>query len=182
RLLRRGVSRDLETICLKCLETDPALRYRSAQELVDELDRFQRNKPICARPVSPVANLARWCRRKPGLASAIGSVAVLLLVVAFGSPVAVLRIQRERELSEAARGKEMASRIRAEKAEQEARRQVYTALVEQAHASVRSGEVGQRLNALDAIRRAAAISNSFDLRREALAALALPDLRFESEW
>jgi WD40 repeat protein/predicted Ser/Thr protein kinase len=182
RLLRRGFSRDLETICLKCLERNPELRYRSAQELADELDRFLRNQPIRARPVSPLAKLGRWCRRKPALASAMGGVMLLLLVVAFGSPVAILRIQRERELSEAARVKEMASRIRAEAAEQAARRQLYTALVEQAHASVRSGEVGQRLNALDSIRRAAAISNSVDLRREALAALALPDLSFESEW
>jgi eukaryotic-like serine/threonine-protein kinase len=182
RLLRRGVSRDLETICLKCLETDPALRYPTAQELADELDRFQKNKPICARPVSPVAKLARWCRRKPGLASAIGAVAILLLVVALGYPIALMRIQRERQLSETARTKETASRVRAERAEQEARRQLYSALVEQAHASVRSGEVGQRLQALEAIRRAAAISNSVDLRREALAALALPDLSFEREF
>jgi serine/threonine protein kinase/WD40 repeat protein len=182
RLLRRGVSRDLETICLKCLDTDPGLRYQSAQELADELDRFQRNQPIRARPLSSVAKLARWCRRKPALASAIAGVATLLLVVAIGSPVALLRIQRERESSEMARAEEMASRIRAQKAEREAHRQLYTALVEQAHASVRSGEVGQRLKALDAIRRAAAISNSVDLRREALSALALPDLRFEREW
>ncbi|HTL55882.1 MAG TPA: serine/threonine-protein kinase [Candidatus Limnocylindrales bacterium] len=182
RLLRRGLSRDLETICLKCLETDPALRYPSAKELAEELDRFHQNKPIRARPLSLVAKLGRWCRRKPALASALGVMVISLLVLAIGSPIALFRIQHERELSETARKQEIAARLRAEEAEHDGRRQLYTALVQQAHASVRSGEVGQRLQALDAIRRAAAISNSVELRREALAALALPDLRFEREW
>jgi WD40 repeat protein len=70
-------------------------------------------------------------------------------------------------------------RERAVTAEQESRQQLYTALLEQARATVRSGEMGQRVRALDAIHRAAAISNSVDLRREVLAALMLPDLRFE---
>jgi hypothetical protein len=52
-------------------------------------------------------------------------------------------------------------------------------LAEQARATVRSGEVGHRVKALDALRRAAAISNTVELRREAFAALALPDLRHE---
>ncbi len=182
RLLRRGLSRDLETICLKCLETNPALRYQSAKKLADELDRFQRNEPIRARPVGLVAKLVRWCRCKPALASTAGVVALLLLVLAIGSPIALFRIQRERELSEAARKREFASRLLAEAAEREARRQLYAALLQQAHASVHSGEVGQRLQALDAIRRAAAISNSLDLRREAIAALTLPDLRLEHQW
>jgi WD40 repeat protein len=180
-LLHPGLSRDLETICLKCLETDPKLRYPSAREVADELGCFQRDEPIRARPIGPVAKLVRWCRRKPALASALGVVATLLLIVAVGSPIAIVRIRGERELSEAARQQEAAFRIRAEAAEREARQQLYTALLEQAHASVRSGEIGQRLRALDAVRRAAAISNSVELRREALAALTLPDLRFEQE-
>jgi WD40 repeat protein len=181
-LLNPEVPRDLETICLKCLETDPRHRYASAQEMADELDRFLRNEPIRARPIGAMAKTGRWCRRKPALASAIGVVASLVLVVAIGSPLALVRIQREREVSESARRQEAASRRRAQAAEQEAKEQLYTALVEQAHASVRSGEIGQRLRALDAIRRAAAISNTVELRREALSALALPDLRFEREW
>src|SRR6185436_8451934 len=59
--------------------------------------------------------------------------------------------------------------------------QLYTALLEQARATVRSGEPGQRLRALDAVQRAAAISNTAELRGEALAALTLPDLRFLRE-
>jgi WD40 repeat protein len=181
RLLRPGVPRDLETICLKCLEKDPNQRYPSARELADELGRVERHEPIKARPVGPLAKTARWCRRKPALASVSSVVALLLLVVAIGSPIAILRIRGERELSERARQKETISRIRAEKAEREVRQQLYSALKEQAQASVHSGEIGQRLQALAAIRRAAAISNSVELRREALAALALPDLGFERE-
>ena len=56
------------------------------------------------------------------------------------------------------------SQARAEAAEREARQQLYTALLEQARATVRSGELGQRVNALDAVRRAVTISNSAALR------------------
>jgi WD40 repeat protein len=180
-LLHPGLSRDLETICLKCLELDPRLRYDSARQVVEELECFLKDEPIRARRVGPVATFARWCRRKPALAAAVGFAAVLLLVISVGSPIAILRIRGERELSEQARRKEIVSRTRAETAEQETRRQLYSALLEQAQGSVRSGEMGQRLRALDAVRRAAAISNSVELRREALAALALPDVSFERE-
>jgi WD40 repeat protein len=72
-------------------------------------------------------------------------------------------------------------RQRAEAAEQAAQQQLYQALLEQARATVRSGEMGQRVRTLDAIRRAAAISNSAELRGELVAAMALPDLRFQRE-
>lgn len=68
-------------------------------------------------------------------------------------------------------------RERAETAERASQQQLYTALLEQARATVRGGELGQRVKALDAVRRAAAITNTAELRREALSALALPDLR-----
>jgi len=160
RLLNPGLSRDLETICIKCLDKDPKRRYASAQELADELGRFLRDEPIQARPISAAAKLARWCRRKPALALSLATGAVLLLVIAIGSPIAIIRINSARNLAE---------------------QQLYSALLEQARATVRSGELGQRMHALDAVRRAAAISNTVELRREAVAALGLPDLRFERE-
>ena len=72
RQLRRSVPRDLETICLKCLERDPARRYTSAEALQDDLHRYLAGCPIVARPVSPWGRGARWARRNPSLAALAG--------------------------------------------------------------------------------------------------------------
>jgi serine/threonine protein kinase len=63
-----SIPRDLETICLQCLQKDPRCRYKSAGELAADLGRFLEGKPIHARPPSVLARLWRWCRRNPALA------------------------------------------------------------------------------------------------------------------
>ncbi len=68
RQLRADIPRDLETICLKCLEKDPRLRYPHAAALANDLRRFRTGLPITARPASAAEHIWRWCRRKPGIA------------------------------------------------------------------------------------------------------------------
>ena len=78
RSLRPHVDRDLETICLKCLQKEPGGRYGSAAELADDLERFLDGRPIAARPVGVVRQAGRWCRRHPGMAALIAAVLVSL--------------------------------------------------------------------------------------------------------
>jgi WD40 repeat protein len=78
-----NVPRDLETICLKCLEKAPQRRYASALELAEELERFARNEPILARPVSLPEALWRLAQRRPKTAALLGLL-VLSFVGGFG--------------------------------------------------------------------------------------------------
>ena len=87
RYLNHRIPRDLQTICLKCLEKEPARRYGTAAELSADLVRFQNQEPIVARPLGRLSRLWRWCRRKPTIA-ALGTTAVaLVLVIASGAVV-----------------------------------------------------------------------------------------------
>ncbi len=82
RLLNPSAPRDLETICLKCLEKESARRYPTAQALAEELAHFLAGEPIQARPLGPAGKAWRWCRRKPQLAS-LTAVAALLFLMGF---------------------------------------------------------------------------------------------------
>jgi eukaryotic-like serine/threonine-protein kinase len=77
------VPRDLETICLKCLQKDPAKRYATAGDLGEDLRRFLANESILARPVSRAESFWRWCLRNPRVAAL--SVVVAVLVVAWAA-------------------------------------------------------------------------------------------------
>jgi WD40 repeat protein len=77
-LLNPSVPRDLETICLKCLEKDVARRYPAAGELADDLARFRNGETVLARPAGLLGRAWRWGRRNRRLAAALAALAILL--------------------------------------------------------------------------------------------------------
>lgn len=77
--LRPGMHRDLETICLKCLEKNPNQRYLGANDLLEDLEHFQAGRPIRARPTGWVGRFHKWARRRPALATLL---AVIVLAIA----------------------------------------------------------------------------------------------------
>jgi tRNA A-37 threonylcarbamoyl transferase component Bud32 len=81
RKLNPDVPRDLETICLKCLEKQPQRRYHSARELAEELGRFLNHEPIHARPISLARRATFWARRHPWVITGVASLFVIGLVL-----------------------------------------------------------------------------------------------------
>jgi|GEM_PF-2122799 len=82
--LRTKLPRDIETICLKCLEKDPQRRYASALALAEDLHAFLGGAPITAQPAGRLEQAVRWSRRQPGRAVLIGSGIVAMLGLLVG--------------------------------------------------------------------------------------------------
>jgi eukaryotic-like serine/threonine-protein kinase len=98
RKLNARVPRDLDVVCLKCLEKDPQRRYASADALAQDLNRLLAGMPIAARPVGSTARLWMWCRRNPVAAGAAGLVATSLVVVAV---ISLLYAGQQKRMAEA---------------------------------------------------------------------------------
>ena len=92
--LNAAIDADLATICLKCLEKDPARRYDTALALAEDLERWLRHEPIEARPVGTVGQFWRWCHREPRLAGMAVGIFVLLLAT---TVLALTLYYREKE-------------------------------------------------------------------------------------
>jgi eukaryotic-like serine/threonine-protein kinase len=96
--LRIDIPRDLESICLRCLEKRPADRYASAADLADDLRRFLDGRPTLARPVHPMVQMWRWCRRNPWAAAFLAS--LVICVIGLGA-MAQVQARANRQLREA---------------------------------------------------------------------------------
>jgi WD40 repeat protein len=139
RRLQPAIPRDLETICLKCLEKHPAKRYESAAALADDLARWSDGQPIHARPIGQAERAARWARRNPAVAML--SVAVLLVALAGAFGVGW-------EWNEA-----LASAAKAESAAHDARASARNERWERYRVDVMSASSSLRLHDVNAARR-----------------------------
>src|SRR6185312_13778217 len=156
RKLNPEVPRDLEAIVLKAIEREPASRYQTAADLADDLRRFLEDRPPRARRCGPVERAWRWARRNPAVACLGGSVAALVAALAIVSTLAAIRLNAERN---------------------RALDHLWGAYLTQARAGRTSHRAGQRFASLEALEAAAPIRITGELRNEAIACLALVDLR-----
>ncbi|HEY3393452.1 MAG TPA: protein kinase [Lacipirellulaceae bacterium] len=121
RKLNANISKDLETITLKCLEKDPNRRFSTAQELSEELYRFLSGEPIHSRPISRAARAWRWCQRRPVTAGLSAALAALVSFVAVTGPVVAVRQGRLAEAAQKGEIAALALKRSAEQSEERAR-------------------------------------------------------------
>jgi WD40 repeat protein len=167
--LQPTVPRDLETVCLKCLEKEPAKRYANAIELAEDLRRFQVGEPTLARPVGLAGRLHKWARRNPTVAS-LSALAIVLAIAGLSGVSWQLHetseaLEREKE----ARGDAQVKTIEAETAHEnekkkaeEYRQLLYDSQMDRAYQAWDQGRVGVTLRILDDLRPA---PGQTDLRR-----------------
>ena len=101
--LNPSVPRDLETVCLKCLQKDPQRRYTSAAALAEDLQRYLLGQVVTARPVSPFERAVKWVRRNKWVAG-LSAAAVFALLAGSGIGLAIRNHVQEQNQADHAAG------------------------------------------------------------------------------
>jgi eukaryotic-like serine/threonine-protein kinase len=145
RTWQPSLPRDLETICLKCLQKEPQGRYTSGTELAEDLERFLSNRSILARRENLFEKRVRWCRRNPQVAGMTTAVLLTLSVASVVSTAFAMRATRDRGLAVAAAEAEEQLRHQADNAkvaEQKLREEseALTAMLDSLLASITTGQ------------------------------------------
>jgi WD40 repeat protein len=128
RRLNPATPRDLEVICLKCLQKSPSQRFGSALELAEDLERWLAGEVIQARPAGVAERVAKWVRRRPGVALLAGLCGAALLVLVVGWAVFTVRLDEQRAAAEEQRLAADALRELAEERKRDAERELGRAL------------------------------------------------------
>jgi tRNA A-37 threonylcarbamoyl transferase component Bud32/tetratricopeptide (TPR) repeat protein len=81
RRYNESIPKDLETICLRAMAKDRSSRFQTAQDLIDELERWLDGRPVLSRPTGRLERVWRWCRRNPMVSSLSALVLVLLITL-----------------------------------------------------------------------------------------------------
>jgi WD40 repeat protein len=168
RRLRPEVPRDLETICLKCLEKEPARRFASAEALAQDLARFLAGAPIRARPAGPAERALKWMKRHP-TATALLAVTVLG-ILAFAANENRRANEADHLRLQALEEQQRTAKVNADRLlDQQYESHFKDALL---IASDRDRRAGWRARGLEMIRKAAAIRQAPALRDQAIQLLA----------
>jgi serine/threonine protein kinase/WD40 repeat protein len=178
RSIDAKIPRDLETIVHKAMSKHPADRYASASALAEDLRRFLEDRTILARRSSSTERFWRWCRRNPVVASLLALAMTLTAAIAIISTVAAwIYLDQLNEITWSFK--------QLQQAQTQRQLRLFESLVSQAQARRVSRRMGQRFEALEALSHAATIARELKLsperlellRDEAIACLALPDLK-----
>jgi serine/threonine protein kinase len=173
---------DLDWIVMKALEKDRTRRYETANGLGMDLQRHLNNEPVNARPPSNLDRLDKWVRRNRLIFVAASAVVLATFLALVVLVISTARITRERNQKEIALQEKNSALSAAQASEHRAREELFASLKSQAQARRYSRQMGQRLESLAALAEAARIRVEPVLRDEAIAAMALPDVRRGPKW
>jgi hypothetical protein len=175
RRLRPTVPRDMETICLKCLDKDPRRRYSGGDALAADAHRFLAGEPLRARPVNAGGKVIRWCRRNPVVTTLTTMLVTALLVAAVVPSLVLVRLNAEVQ--------------RSNLVERQSKMNLWKSQLATARAGRRSRIGGQRFDSLTALSDARKLVDELamsrdsirEMRNEVIACLSLADSHLVKE-